>query len=116
MRKYVQDDSHRLIHWKASARLGQLMVRQFAAESPDGFVLWLETPADVWVQPEQFELLCSFAGTMAEDLFAAGRLDGVIVNDGAVRAVRKVRDVEAFLDELARLTPVPIGGGANPPE
>jgi uncharacterized protein (DUF58 family) len=113
LRKYVQDDSHRLIHWKASARLGQLMVRQFAAESPDGFVLWLETPADVWVQPEQFELLCSFVATLAEDLFAAGRLDGVIVNAGAVRIIRKVRDVEAFLDELARLEPVPLAAAVR---
>jgi uncharacterized protein (DUF58 family) len=110
LRKYNQGDSHRLIHWKASARLGQLMIRQFAAESHDGYVLRLDTPAGVWTRPAQFELLCSFAGTMAEDLFAAGRLRGVCVNGGVLLSTRRLRDVEAFLDELARLQPGEKGG------
>lgn len=108
LRKYSQGDSHRLIHWKASARLGQMMVRQFAAECRDGFTLRLDTPATLWTRPEQFELLCSFAGTLAEDLFAGGRLFGVTVNGGAVRDIRKVRDVEAFLDDLANLQPLTV--------
>ena len=103
LRKYQQGDSHRLIHWKASARLGQMMVRQFAAESRDGFVLSLDSSAGRWTRPEQFELLCSLAGTLAEDLFAAGRLRGVILNGGPLRETRRLRDVEAWLDDLARL-------------
>ena len=112
LRKYAQGDSHRLIHWKASARLGQLMIRQFAAESHDGYVLRLDTSDKVWTRPEQFELLCSLAGTMAEDLFAAGRLRGVCLNGGPLLDTRRQRDVEAFLDELARLEPGQ--GRANP--
>lgn len=107
LRKYATGDSHRLIHWKATARLRKLMVRQFAAESHDGYSVWVETPAEVWSRPEQFELLCSLAGTMAEDLFTAGRLRGVIVNDGPYLETRRQRDVEAFLDRLAQLRPVP---------
>ena len=106
LRKYERGDSHRLIHWKASARLGQLMLRQFAAESHDGFVLRLDTSAGAWPRPEQFELLCSFAGTLAEDLYASGRLRGVTVNGGPWHDMRRLRDVEAFLDMLARLEPV----------
>lgn len=112
LRKYEQGDSHRLIHWKASARLGRMMVRQFAAESHDGYVLSLDTPAAVWTRPEQFELLCSLAATMAEDLFAAGRLRGVSLNGGPLRDTRRVRDVEAWLDDLARLE---FGAPAIPP-
>ncbi len=120
LRKYNEGDSHRLIHWKASARLGKLMVRQFAAESHDGYVLRLDTPAGVWTRPEQFELLCSLAGTMAEDLYAAGRLRGVSVNGGPLLETRRVRDLEAFLDQLALLQPVTeedlrgAGGSAFP--
>ena len=113
LRRYQQGDSHRLIHWKASARLGQMMVRQFAAESRDGFVLSLDSTAVVWTRPEQFELLCSLAGTMAEDLFAAGRLRGVILNGGALRETRGQRDVEAWLDDLARLAPGPEQGARS---
>jgi len=113
LRKYERGDSHRLIHWKASARLGQLMIRQFAAESHDGYVLRLDTPAGVWSRPEQFELLCSFAATMAEDLFAGGRLRGVTVNGGALMETRRLRDLEAFLDQLALLQPVEQPGAGS---
>ena len=122
LRKYELGDSHRLIHWKASARLGQLMIRQFAAESHDGYCLRLDTPAAVWTRPEQFELLCSFAGTLAEDLYATGRLRGITVNGGPLIETRRIRDLEAVLDELAVLQPVHEGrvndasrGGGTPP-
>ena len=89
-----------------------MMVRQFAAESRDGFVLSLDSSAAVWTRPEQFELLCSLAGTLAEDLFAAGRLRGVILN-GTLRETRGLRDVEAWLDDLARLEPVEEQGAGS---
>jgi uncharacterized protein (DUF58 family) len=108
LRKYELGDSHRLIHWKASARLGQMMVRQFSAESHDGFVLQLDPARELWPRPEQFEMVCSFAATLAEDLFASGRLRGVVLADGSWLETRRLRDVEAWLDHLARLEP---GGG-----
>ena len=84
------------------------MVRQFAAESLDGFSLHVETRSGGWPRPEQFEVLCSFAGTLAEDLFAEGRLQAVAVDGGWIET-RRVRDVEAFLDLLARLKPAGPG-------
>jgi len=105
LRRYQAGDSHRLVHWKASARLRQLMVRQFAAESAEGFFLWLTTSAAVWTREEQFELLCRLAATLAEDLFTAGRLTGAAVNQEGPRAIRRVRDLESFLDRLAVLEP-----------
>ena len=101
LRRYAVGDSHRLIHWKASARTQTLLVRQFAAESAEGFSLWLQTESDVWPRPEQFELLVSFCASLAEDLFRAGRLTGVAIDDDLPSAVRRVHDVESFLDRLA---------------
>ncbi len=111
LRQYEPGDSHRQIHWKASARLRQLVVRQFAAESQDGFSLWLQTSTDIWTRPEQFELLCSFVATLAEDLFKTGKLYYVTIDDQPFSSIRHLRDLEVFLDDLARATP----GGALPP-
>jgi len=108
LRRYQPGDSHRHIHWKASARLRQLLVRQNTAERAMTFSLHVETPAAGWPRPEQFELLCSLAGTLAEDLFRAGRLDRVAVDDEPPLEIRRIRDVETFLDRLAELAPTPV--------
>lgn len=105
LRRYETGDSHRLIHWKASARTRTLLVRQFSAESAEGFALWLRTEAAVWERPEQFELLVSFCATLAEDLFRSGRLTSVALDDEPPVPVRRVPDLEAFLDKLALVQP-----------
>lgn len=101
LRRYAAGDSHRLIHWKASARTGRLLVRQLAAESSEGFSLWVQTDAARWAKPEQFELALSLAATLAEDFFRSGQLMRVAIGDEAPRPVRSAHDLDAFLDRLA---------------
>ena len=107
LRRYRAGDSYRSIHWKASARMRQLLVRQNATEGAETFALWLETTETLWTRPEQFELLCRLAGTLAEDLFRIGRLDSVAVDNEPPLLVRRIRDVETWLDRLAVLEPGP---------
>lgn len=112
LRRYSAGDSHRLIHWKASARMQTLLVRQFAAERAEGFSIWLQTEAAVWTRPEQFELLVSFCATLAEDLFRAGRLTGVALDAEPPIPVRRGHDLDAFLDKLAVVQPTAeVGDG-----
>ncbi len=105
LRRYASGDSHRLIHWKASARSRTLLVRQFAAETTEGFSIWLRTDAAIWTRPEQFERLVSFCATLAEDLFRAGQLTALAIDDEAPLPVRRVRDLEQLLDRLAIIQP-----------
>jgi uncharacterized protein (DUF58 family) len=105
LRRYAEGDSHRMIHWKASARLQTLLVRQYSAESAEGFALWLRTDAALWSRPEQFEVLVSFCATLAEDLFRAGQLTSFAIDTAPPSPVRSLRDLEDFLDQLAVVEP-----------
>lgn len=107
LRNYSRGDSQRLVHWKASARLQKLMVRQYGAETQTGYALWVQTSATTWTRPEQFELLCCLAATMAEDLFRSGQLVSVAVDDDAPLPVRRGTDLERFLNRLAEAKPTP---------
>jgi len=113
LRRYAAGDSHRLIHWKASARSRQLLVRQFTAESAEGFSLRLDPDAAIWPRAEQFELLVSFCATLAEDLFRAGTLTSAALGMAPAMPVRRVWDLEAFLDRLAVVEPVEVGGAGS---
>ncbi|MBP6508197.1 MAG: DUF58 domain-containing protein [Opitutaceae bacterium] len=114
LRRYAAGDSHRLIHWKASARTGQLLVRQFTTETSEGYSLWLQTEAARWPRPEQFELALSLAATLAEDLFRRGQLMRVVVDHDPPLAVRSVHDLEAFLERLALVEGDPPAGPDRP--
>jgi uncharacterized protein (DUF58 family) len=113
LRRYAPGDSHRLIHWKASARTGQLLVRQFAEDTSEGYCIRFQSDASRWAQPEQFELGLSLAATLAEDWFRQGRLAGVALDDAPLLPVRSVHDLEAWLDRLAVLPPLTTNGGAT---
>lgn len=117
LRRYADGDSHRLIHWKASARTQQLLVRQFTAESSQGYAVWLRTDAELWPRAEQFEVLVSFAATLVEDLFRAGQLQSLALDAEPAVAVRHVRDLEAWLDRLAVVEGRggEMRGGGTPP-
>jgi Uncharacterized conserved protein (some members contain a von Willebrand factor type A (vWA) domain) len=106
LRRYVPGDSPRLVHWKASARLRQILVRQFSAEGMEGFLIHVDPDAALWPRPEQFELALALAATLAEDLFKMERLHAVQIDAEPPQTVRRLRDVELFLDRLALLEPV----------
>lgn len=111
LRRYAQGDSQRLIHWKASARTGEWLVRQFATEAEQGLSLVVDADCMRWPRPEQCELMISLAATLAEDLFREGRLAWVEIVPDAPHRVRRLADLETVLDRLAR---IPEGGETRP--
>lgn len=119
IRRYQRGDPQRLVHWKASARQRQLVVRQMAEENRDGFILFVESPSSLWPDKEAFETLCAFAASLAEDLFRDGSLLATAINDEPLRPVKRLHDLQTFLEQLALLettstySPAPETGGRN---
>lgn len=64
LREYVPGDDRRHIHWRTSARLGTLMVRQFVDTRRSHLGLVLSTTATDWADEDEFELGVSVLGSI----------------------------------------------------
>jgi hypothetical protein len=104
IRPYVRGDAPRLVHWKATARMRKLMIRQLAQEGESGYHLQLDPDATRW-NAQQFETLCSLACSLAEDLFYWGRLESVQIGHSEALPVRNIHELHDFFDQLACLEP-----------
>lgn len=99
LRDYVPGDDRRHIHWKSTARTGQLMVRQFEETRRSRLAVILSTRAEDYADPDEFELAVSVCGSLG---LQAIREDGgltVLVQRGRVRGDHRTR----LLDDLTRL-------------
>ena len=79
---------------------------EMAAETAEGYSVWLRTDRGIWSRPEQFELLIGFTATIAEDLFRVGRLLTVAIDSDPPMPMRRVHDLEMLLDRLATTRPL----------
>jgi uncharacterized protein (DUF58 family) len=64
LRQYEPGDDRRHVHWKSTARTGQLMVRQFEETRRSHFVIGLSRHPSDYRDPEDFELAVSAAGSL----------------------------------------------------
>jgi uncharacterized protein (DUF58 family) len=70
LREYQTGDSQRWVHWRTTARKGELMVKQFEQQRHRDLALFLELwqPADAdFAQRENVELAVSFAATLVAE-------------------------------------------------
>jgi uncharacterized protein (DUF58 family) len=63
VRPYQHGDSPRSIHWRTTARRGELMVREFEEGSDDNLILVL----DPWQPPAEFDTEKAFSEELLED-------------------------------------------------
>ena len=107
-REYRTGDALRRVHWRATARHGELMVRQEEPRSHAEARIILDTRrhgfadamfARVGIASESFELALSIAGSLAMHLDRGG-FQAEIVETGR-RQLQPVSETEAFLRTLA---------------
>lgn len=105
LRPYQYGDGIRQVHWKASARSNTLLVRETAEEDQTAFTVHVDTTEGIWQDGAQFEKLCAFAATLAEDLYMRGCLRAASLNDEPVIMMKRLSDLHAFLSLLATVKP-----------
>ncbi|CAD6004733.1 DUF58 domain-containing protein [Agreia sp. COWG] len=93
LREYAPGDDRRHIHWKSTARTGQLMVRQFEETRRSHLVVVLSLASADYLSEEEFELAVSVAGSLG------------------IRAIRDARDVTVLASEVR--SEFGVRGGAS---
>lgn len=65
LRPYAPGDDRRHVHWRSTARAGELMVRQFEESRMSRVVVALDTGRSSWLDDDEFELGVSVSGSIA---------------------------------------------------
>jgi uncharacterized protein (DUF58 family) len=114
LRDYLPTDSVRHVHWKASARLGSLMVREFARED-DTRVLLVLDPHSAAAAPnasardkECFEKTVELCAAIAWSFHERGTLMEFRSASAAVPLAPATENIFAVLRQLALVEPLPV--------
>lgn len=114
IREYRQGDSLRHVHWRTTARRGQLLVREYDSEQLPVFDVYLDLEAP-WQNKSQFELaVCAayalvhhgFDLDMAPDLILNPRLDSPELTQLMFDLPPMISAVELAADMLSRVEPL----------
>lgn len=99
LREYVVGDDRRHVHWKSTARTGQLMVRQYEETRRSHLAVALSTHlADYGSDPDEFELAVSVAGSLGLHALREERDLTVLTQAGALAT----RTAGRMMDDLTR--------------
>lgn len=99
LREYQPGDDLRHVHWKSTARVGSVMVRQYEETRRSHFVVGLSTHPEEYRTPDEFELAISVAGSIGLRALRDSRTLDARVQKGPLRSQSGRR----FLDELSAL-------------
>lgn len=106
LREYVPGDDRRHVHWRSSARTGQLMVRQFEETLQSRVALALDTSESSYLDAEEFELAVGIVGSVALQCVREENPLRMMTVDRDLPSVSAMRS----LDELSR---VDLGHGVG---
>ncbi len=111
LRGYVPGDDPRAIHWRSTARLGTVVVREHVDTTEPRAAVVLDTRADV-LTGEQFEAAVEVAASIAVACGRAGQ-EVALAALGEDRARVAALGAVDLLDRLAALKQTPAGTGTD---
>lgn len=99
LREYVLGDDRRHVHWKSTARAGQLMVKQYEETRRSHLAVALSSNPVDYRDPQEFELAVSVAGSLGLQAMREEKDVTVVLQSGALRGGTP----GLLLDDLTRV-------------
>ncbi len=103
LREYVEGEDVRHIHWKASARVGRYIIKEYALEIMPGFLFLVDesVPDDPSEKADQYERVISFLATMFMELYSQGKAARVVFSHSETIEDRRGVSLMATLEHLS---------------
>lgn len=105
LREYAFGDEPRTVHWRSSARTGQLVVKQYVAEAAEGLLVVLDTDASAYGSGRSFG-----------EAFVADRFERAVEVAASVCAARSQTLERVQFATTARRSPVQTAGASGTPQ
>lgn len=102
LRAYEPGDDRRYVHWRTSARTGQLMVRQFEETRRSQLVILFDSDREKFASDDEFELAVSIVASVGVQVIRDGTRVAVVSEQRALRTATAT----TLLDDSCRLEPV----------
>lgn len=99
LRDYVPGDDRRSIHWRTTARVGHLVVRQFEETMRSHLLIVLSLDPYDYSSDEDFELAVSSVGSLGVAALRAGRRTTIVTSSGRL----EYASPQGLLDALCRV-------------
>lgn len=103
LRPYEPGDDRRYVHWRTSARTGQLMVRQFNETRRSQLTIVLTEADDAYADGDEFELAVAMVASIATQVIRDGTQISVVSDSRMLRTHAPT----ALLDDSCRLALTP---------
>jgi uncharacterized protein (DUF58 family) len=99
LREYVPGDDRRHVHWRTSARLNKLMVRQFIDNRRSHLGIVVDTDPASYADADEFELAVSMAASLGLKAIADGQETSCVAGSAGIAS----HNGQALLDGFARV-------------
>ncbi|MEZ5091884.1 DUF58 domain-containing protein [Nocardioides sp.] len=107
LRDYVPGDDRRSVHWRTTARVGRLIVRQFEETRRSHLLVMLSLRPEEYADPEDLETAVSVAGSLALHALREEREVSVVTQRGRL----SFGSGPGLLDRLAAVEALPGAHG-----
>jgi uncharacterized protein (DUF58 family) len=99
LRTYVTGDDVRYVHWRTSARTGQLMVRQFEESRRSQLTIISSSDMRYFASDAEFELAVSVTASIGSQVIRDGTQISVVTEN----RILKTHSVTSLLDDTCRI-------------
>ncbi|PID98489.1 MAG: DUF58 domain-containing protein, partial [Actinomycetales bacterium] len=106
--EYIPGDDHRDVHWRSTAHLGTLMVRQFEDTRRAHLLVIFDTRASSWASENEFETGVSVAASLALATIRDSKETSVITTDGLLHTPTATQLLDRFTELTTATEQLPL--------